>query len=75
MEIEEGEPATFLEGDDFTVDNQLFLQVPGLISQFPKLPGDAPQIAGENFNPLCTAMKLREDTIEFVFQINRSPRW
>src|ERR1700730_215884 len=71
LQIEEGEPPTFLEGDYFTVDNQVFLKVPGLIGQFRKLPGDAAQIAGENFNPLCTAMELRADSIEFVFQINR----
>src|SRR6059058_44674 len=45
LQVEEREPATFLESDDFTVDNQLFVQVPGLICQFWKLPGNAPQIA------------------------------
>ena len=52
LQIEEREPPTFLESDDFTVDNQLFLEVPGLIGQFWKLTGDAPQIARENFNAL-----------------------
>ena len=71
MQIEKGEPAIFLEGDNFTVDNQLFLEVPGLIGQLGKLTGDAPQIARENFNALCGAMKLRANAVEFVFQINR----
>src|SRR5206468_3824211 len=78
LQIEEGEAATLLIGDDFTVNNHFLLEVPGLICQFRKLPGNAPQIAGENFNSLCTAMKLRADTIEFVLQINcglRSQRW
>src|SRR5947207_10625282 len=52
-----------------SVDNQFFLKVPCLTSQLRELAGDASQIAGENFNALCTAMKLRADTIEFVFHV------
>src|SRR5437667_6440751 len=70
LQVEEREPPTFLKSNDFTVDDQFLVQVPRLICQFWKLTGNAPQIAGENFNSLCTAMKLRADSIKFILQIN-----
>ena len=72
MQIEESELAIFLEGDNFTIDNQVLLEVPRLIGQLGKLTGYAPQIARENFNPFGGAMKLRSDTIEFILQISSS---
>ena len=69
LQIEKRKPAIFLEGDNFTIENQLFLEVPGLIRQLGELTGDAPQITRENVNALRAAMKLRSDPVEFIFQI------
>ena len=72
MQIEEVESATLFEGNDFTINNQLLLEVSGLLRQFRKLIGDAPQVTRKNFHPSCAAMKLRANTVEFVFHINCS---
>ena len=52
LQIEEGEFATLLESNNFAVDDQLLLEIPGLICQLWKLLRDTPQIARENLDLL-----------------------
>src|SRR6266699_656809 len=74
LQIEECEPATLFEGDNFSIENQLLLELPRFRRQFRKLTGDLSQIARKNFHPSSAAMKLCANTIEFIFHVNCSCR-
>ena len=74
MKIEERESATLLEGNDFTIHNELLVELLCLLRQFWKLIGDTPQVARENFHSLSATMKLCANTVEFIFHVNCSCR-
>src|SRR5205807_7436627 len=73
-QIEEGECTTLLESNNFAVDDQLLLEITGLIDNLGELSCDTPQVARENLDPLRTAVELCANAVEFVLQIDRSWR-
>src|SRR5437763_15497903 len=72
MKIEEVYYTTLLERNNFADDDQLLLEITGLIDNLGELTGDTPQVARENLDLLRTAVGLWANAVEFLLQINRS---
>src|SRR4051812_45855346 len=70
LQIEKGQLSSVFERHDLAVENDLRIEAAGVLGQLRELICHPAQIPRKDFRALRTAMELRPNAVELVFDIN-----